>query len=353
MDLGTTSEQAVFAEELRILKAAKARLLRDGAQSDGAQYEQLVQHYEKLLRTTMKLSRISDIQGNRLKEQEQHLKTASADLYKLEQLRRQLISDISHELRTPITSVQGYIKAFLDGVIQPEPPYLSMIYEKLLTINQLISDLFQLSTLKANQLSLHLKRVPVLQWLRSIPDKYSLEAERRGISFTCNPTLEADSDVALPPDRAVLHIDTVRLEQVLTNLVDNAFKFTPTGGTVDICARLVRLLPPVAFLSRSPHHPEPGFWLMLTVSDSGPGIPAAELPFIFERFYRVQSGGAEVTGTGLGLAISQSIVEQHRGLIGVDSAHGAGSRFRLFLPISEEELQADDSGGGESPGADR
>lgn len=345
MDLGTSSEKAVFAEELRILKAAKARLRHDGEQPDGAQYEQLVQHYEKLLRTTMKLSRISDIQGNRLKEQEQHLRTASADLYNLEQLRRQLISDISHELRTPITSVQGYIKAFLDGVVQPEPPYLSMLYEKLLTINQLISDLFQLSTLKANQLSLHLKHVSVYRWLRSIPDKYSLEAERRGITFTCSSILEADADVSMPPDRAVLHIDTVRLEQVITNLVDNAFKFTPSGGTVDICARLVRLLPPVAFLSRSPPRPEPDFWLMLTVSDNGRGIPAADLPFIFERFYRGQAGDAEVAGTGLGLAISQSIVEQHHGLIGVDSSHGAGSRFRLFLPVSEDVLQTEQLGG--------
>jgi signal transduction histidine kinase len=341
VDFGTTSEQDVFTEELRILRAAKTDVA-SGRQPDQQQFEQLVQHYEKLLKTTMKLSRISDIQGRTLKEQEQDLRTASADLQNLEQLRRQLISDISHELRTPITSVQGYIKAFLDNVIQPDPVYLTMIYQKLLTINQLISDLFQLSTLKANQLPLHFKRTSILQWLMSIPRKYELEASRQGVALILDSSISVEESLGIKPESAILFIDTVRMEQVVTNLLDNALKFTPQGGTVRLSGRLSAQPPDSVTAFKSAKANTPPYWFTLTVEDTGKGIDPNDLPFIFERFFRAGNGNSPaVSGAGLGLAISREIVSQHNGQIGADSEAGRGSRFHFSVPAYDGSISAD------------
>ncbi|MDF2716733.1 MAG: histidine kinase [Paenibacillus sp.] len=341
VDFGTTSEQDVFTEELRILRAAKTDV-ESGKQPDPRQFEQLVQHYEKLLKTTMKLSRISDIQGRTLKEQEQDLRTASADLQNLEQLRRQLISDISHELRTPITSVQGYIKAFLDNVIQPDPVYLTMIYQKLLTINQLISDLFQLSTLKANQLPLHFKRTSILQWLMSIPRKYELEANRQGVALILDSSVSVEESLDIEPESAILFIDTVRMEQVVTNLLDNALKFTPRGGTVRIYGRLSARPPDSVTPFESAKADTPPYWFTLTVEDTGKGIDPNDLPFIFERFFRARNADSQaVSGAGLGLAISREIVSQHNGRIGADSEAGSGSRFHFSVPAYDGSISAD------------
>ncbi|MDF2713207.1 MAG: histidine kinase [Paenibacillus sp.] len=341
MEFGTTSEKDVFAEELRILRAAKSDVA-NGKTPEQRQYEQMVRHYEKLLKTTMKLSRISDIQGRTLKEQEQDLKTAHADLQNLEQLRRQLISDISHELRTPITSVQGYIKAFLDNVIQPDSMYLSMIYQKLLTINQLISDLFQLSTLKANQLPLHFIRTSIPQWLVSIPGKYELEADRQGVTLLLDPVIAVEDSLGAKPETAILYIDTVRMEQVVTNLLDNALKFTPQGGTVRISGRLSGRLPDAYTLFKPEKAMNPPYWFTLTVEDTGEGINGTDLPYIFERFYRAGNADSRtVSGVGLGLAISKEIVNQHGGQIGADSEPGRGSRFHFSVPAYDGTTQED------------
>ncbi|GAA3407640.1 HAMP domain-containing sensor histidine kinase [Paenibacillus hodogayensis] len=334
MDFGALSEQDVFSEELRILDAAKSELAA-GKPPERPQMEQLVKDYEKLLKTTMKLSRISDIQGRTLKEREQEVKLAKAELDNLEQLRRQLISDISHELRTPITSVQGYVKAFLDDVIQPDAAYLTMIYQKLLTINQLIADLFQLSTLKANRLPLHYKDVPLRQWYASLQGKHALEASRQGVELIVEPELHVEARGHLHPDEIVVHIDAIRIEQVVTNLLDNALKFTPAGGTIRIAGRLSRVAPKAATLFLPDIDRDADrFWFTLTVDDTGEGIDPEDMPYLFERFFRARrpQGEAEDSGAGLGLAISKEIIGRHGGQIGADSEPGHGSRFHFSLP---------------------
>lgn len=346
MDVGSNAGQDIFTEEMRILKAAKANVA-SGRQPDRRQFEQLAQHYEKLLKTTMKLSRISDIQGRTLKAQEQHLKTATDDLHNLEMLRRQLISDISHELRTPITSVQGYIKAFLDDVIQPDPVYLSMIYQKLLTINQLISDLFQLSTLKANQFPLQFRQMSAAAWLKSLPGKYELEAARKGVTLSHETSLFVEEGLAVSPANAVVRIDAGRMEQVVTNFIDNALKFTPSGGTVRIDGRLSEKPPGSYSLWRAAGLANSPCWFTVTVEDTGRGIRHDDLPYIFERFFRADHPGSEaetetLPGAGLGLAISKEIVNQHGGQIGADSEPGKGSRFHFSLPAYDSAVPADD-----------
>ncbi|PYI51912.1 sensor histidine kinase [Paenibacillus flagellatus] len=341
MDAGTVSEQAVFAEELRILKAAKADVAK-GRTPEPHEFEQLTRHYEKLLKTTMKLSRISDIQGRTLKEREQELKAAHSELQHVEQLRRQLISDISHELRTPITSVQGYVKAFLDDVIPPDESYLKMIYQKLLTISDLISDLFQLSTLKANQLRFHFNPVPVALWFSALQGKYALEAARCGVELTVGPDIGVDAGTGASPERAHIVVDSLRIEQVVTNFVDNALKFTPHGGSVRITGRLTAEPPDAAPPIEHAGERKPPLWFTLAVEDTGPGIPAEELPRIFDRFYRGGHSAARgVQGTGLGLAIAKEIVAQHGGRIGAVSAAGAGSRFLFAVPAFHDAADAD------------
>lgn len=332
MEFRAASEQDIFKEELRILSAAKSDLAL--GKTSKQQYEQLIQHYEKLLKTTIKLSRISDIQGKMLKEQELALTTAHADLQNHEQLRRQLISDISHELRTPITSVQGYVKAFMDQVIPPDADYLSMIYQKLLTMNQLISDLFQLSTLRANQLTLHFKHVPVFQWYAAIDGKYELEAKRHGVHLVVDSKIRIEHSLDLVPESAVMFIDTLRIDQVITNLLDNALKYTRQGGSVRISGQISKYRSNEAAAVGTNSSNRPPFWFTLFVEDTGEGIRDSDLPFIFERFYRApDTHTTAISGSGLGLAISKELINQHEGQIGVDSEFGRGSRFHFSVPV--------------------
>ncbi|MDF2725226.1 MAG: histidine kinase [Paenibacillus sp.] len=332
MDVRDASEQDIFNEELRVLSAAKAHMKR-GQPLDMKEYAKLTEQYEKLLRMTIKLSRISDIQSKTMKDQEQAITAAHTELQHHEQLRRQLISDISHELRNPITSVQGYVKAFIDGIIEPNGEYLSMIYQKLLTINQLVTDLFQLSTLKANQNALHLQPVSVTEWYASIHGKSELEAIRQSVQLVYNPSVAVDSSFRSDPESAVFWIDSLRMDQVITNLLDNALKHTPSGGYVKITGKLSTPQSPASSFDADTAAPEPHTFT-ITVEDSGEGIGESELPFIFERFYRAKTVRASsLSGSGLGLAISKEIVLQHKGVIEADSELGVGSRFYVTLPV--------------------
>ncbi|MEF3311520.1 HAMP domain-containing sensor histidine kinase [Paenibacillus sp. GYB004] len=340
MESETVTEHDVFAEEQRILSAARKRLAPGGV-PEPEDYGQLVRHYEKLLKTTMKLSRISDIQGRTLKHREQELRAAHAELQNQEQLRKQLVSDISHELRTPITSVQGYVKAFMDRVIEPDEHYLPMVYQKLLTINQLISDLFQLSTLKANQLPLHLEPRPLGRWYESLRFK-SLVAERRQVHLLKGPAPDEDELLLLnQKDSAVIYIDSLRIEQVVTNFVDNALKYTPQGGSVRVYGSITASPPEASVLIRPHREPSSPFWFNLFVEDTGEGIDPGELPYIFERFYRGEAPRtSEVQGSGLGLSISREIIGRHGGLIGASSVPGAGSRFHFSIPLYSDAAAA-------------
>lgn len=340
MESVTVTEHDVFTEEQRVLNAARD-LLAPGANPEPKDYERLVRHYEKLLKTTMKLSRISDIQGRTLKDREQELKAAHAELQNQEQLRKQLVSDISHELRTPITSVQGYVKAFMDHVIEPDEHYLPMVYQKLLTINQLISDLFQLSTLKANQLPFHFEPRPLSRWFESLKIK-SLEAERRRVQLLKGPSPDEDELFHLEQrDSAVIYIDSLRIEQVVTNFVDNALKYTPQGGTVHVSGSIAAKPPDASVLIRPQREPSSRYWFTLLVEDTGEGIAPGELPHIFERFYRGESPrSSEVQGTGLGLSISREIIGRHGGVIGASSLPGSGSRFHFSIPVYSDVASA-------------
>ncbi|MED4602671.1 HAMP domain-containing sensor histidine kinase [Paenibacillus validus] len=312
-----TSYSRLFAEELRLAEEAK-EVVRDRALSGKELYklhQELAGQYEKLLKTTIKLSRISDIQGKKLKEQEQEIQTANESLKHLEKLRQRLIADISHELGTPMVAVQGYVKALLDGVIQPEEKYMRLIYDRVLTVNHLIKDLFLLSTFQANQNHFEHQRIEIGAFVRAVERKFMPDCERAGIAF----------DMEMPgegADPVIVWGDPVRLDQVFENLLRNAMKFTQAGGSIRLCSEFQPKYEGALL----------GHWFV-KVSDSGIGIAEEEVPHVFERFYRSKRASANgIEGTGLGLAITKEIIQKHGGEIGVTSRAGEGSTFFFLIP---------------------
>jgi signal transduction histidine kinase len=237
-------------------------------------------------------------------------------LRRLEQVRKDFVANVSHELRTPLTSIKGYVEALLDGAKDnPDEAvrFLQIILRQSDRLNLILEDLLQLSQIESGLV--RFKREPVhLGSLieRTLPLIKPL-ADKKRQSLT----------VAVPPDLPPVSGDEDRLVQVLTNLLDNAIKYTPEGGAISITG-VVAAQP-----SDSPAQVE------LSIADTGIGIPEADRPRVFERFYRVDKARSrEMGGTGLGLSIVKHIVEGHAGRIWVEGVQPAGSRFVLRLPIA-------------------
>jgi two-component system phosphate regulon sensor histidine kinase PhoR len=240
------------------------------------------------------------------------------ELRRLENIRKDFVANVSHELRTPLTSIKGYIEALLDGAKDdPETStkFLDIILKQSDRLNLILEDLLQLSRIESGQIlfkrePLHIQRVieRTLAMIKPLADKKG----HRLVSF-----MEDD----LP---AVLG-DEDRLMQVLSNLLDNAVKYTPANGTITVAARRV---------SDDGQRPEVATAVELSVTDTGIGIPERDRPRIFERFYRVDKARSrELGGTGLGLAIVKHIVEGLGGRVWVEANIPTGSRFVVRLPV--------------------
>jgi two-component system phosphate regulon sensor histidine kinase PhoR len=225
---------------------------------------------------------------------------------RLETVRRDFISNLSHELRTPLASLKALTETLQDGALaDPEAGarFLGRIVTEVDALSQMAQELLDLSRIESGQVTLDLAPVDPRKLLLSAAERMKLQAERAGTS------LQVDCPDNLPAVRA----DSARLEQVLVNLIHNAVKFSRPGGEV--------LLQADALPGR----------VEFSVQDQGVGIPADDLPRIFERFYRVdrsRSGG----GTGLGLSIARHIVESHGGQIRAESVEGQGSTFHFTIP---------------------
>jgi signal transduction histidine kinase len=224
---------------------------------------------------------------------------------------RDFVANVSHELKTPLTSIQGFSAAILDGTAS-DPDAIrraaSVINEEAERMRRLVEGLLDLARLDAGQAALHRLPTDLAAVLRSIADKFSLRAAEKQI------TLRAEID-ALPTVIA----DADRLAQVFSNLLDNAITHTPAGGRVTVAARANTGSGGVA----------------VTVTDSGGGIPVDDLPRIFERFYRVDKSRAAGKGYGLGLAISKEIIQAHKGTITAESVQGLGTKFTVQLPAAD------------------
>jgi two-component system phosphate regulon sensor histidine kinase PhoR len=224
---------------------------------------------------------------------------------RLETIRRDFVSNISHELRTPLASLKALTDTLQDGALSdPEvaPRFISRIATEVDALTQMAQELLDLSRIESGQVELEQKPVAPKKLLASAAERMRLQAERAGLTL----------DVECPPNLPKVHADEPRIEQVLVNLIHNAVKFTPPGG--DICL--------IAEAGED--------CVRFAVRDSGVGIPADDVPRIFERFYRVdrsRAGG----GTGLGLSISRHLVESHGGKIWAESREGKGSTFYFTL----------------------
>lgn len=240
------------------------------------------------------------------------LKEAYDRLNQLEASRRSLITNISHELGTPMTMIQGYVKAMIDGVISGrDERSLRLVYDKALVVSRLVRDLFDLSKLEAGQAKLALTLMYADEWLESVHRQFQWEVSEKGIRFEL--AMEGASSERL--DRAIV-IDPERVTQVLANLIYNAIRHTSSGGLIRLSAEWTK------------EHD-----LLVQVEDSGSGIEEKDLPHIFDRFYKgTRKPGVSKEGTGLGLAIAKEIIHQHGGSIGVKNRLPNGSVFHFTLP---------------------
>jgi two-component system phosphate regulon sensor histidine kinase PhoR len=240
-------------------------------------------------------------------------------LRRLEQVRKDFVANVSHELRTPLTSIKGYVEALLDGG-KDDPTeavhYLDVILKQSDRLNLLLEDLLQLSQIESGQVAF--KRDPVR--LQAVAERtlalIQPLADKKGHTLT----------VSFPHNLPPVIGDEGRLVQVLTNLLDNAVKYTPSRGSISVTARY--LPPEVGGAANG--------MVELLVVDTGLGIPESDRPRVFERFYRVDKARSrELGGTGLGLAIVKHIVEGHGGQIWVEGNQPMGSRFIVRLPADE------------------
>ncbi len=231
----------------------------------------------------------------------------SADLVRSLQLRRQMTADIAHELRTPISVILGHAEAVHDGVLPASTDTFEIIREEAGRLEHLVEDLRTLSMADAGELKLQLRPTSASQLILDAQRIYAHRATQQQIS------LEGNAPDSLPQVQA----DPQRMKEVFSNILENALRYTPTGGTISLTATAA------------------GSFVEFRIRDSGHGVSASELELIFERFHRVEnSRSREDGGSGLGLAIAKSIVERHQGTIWAESQPGAGLTIAFRLPVS-------------------
>ena len=295
-------------------------------------------------------------------------------LAQADEQRRQMTADIAHELRTPLTIIKGRLEGLQDGVYSATPDQIERLLNETALLERLIEDLRVLALAEAGQLPLYPEPLDPLDLLEDAASAFAGQAAAQGVTLR----------VEAPHDLPAIKADPLRMAQVLANLLTNALRYTPTSGSVTLRAELAPPLERKHLASRvrrtarelaleagrGPAHPQPaggdrrpldgrssdngeplpeGSRLIISVSDTGQGIAAEDLPHIFERFWRADRSRARGSGgAGLGLAIIRQIVMAHDGSIWAESAPGQGTTISLALPIPAE----DDQAAGDLPGQD-
>lgn len=230
---------------------------------------------------------------------------------KLEKLKSDFIANVSHELRTPIAMLQGYSEAIIDGVVTTEEERTDMIriiYDESQRMSRLVTDLLDLARMESGHMSLYKDNVPLVSVIERMTHKFDQTAKENHVHLLFETDFSED---------ALIPIDEDRIEQVLTNLIDNAIRHTPAEGSVTVSITNEQKFAKVQ------------------VSDTGQGIPQDDLPYVFERFYKADKARTRSKGgTGLGLAITKNIVEAHNGTISVDSVEQQGTIFTFYLPLT-------------------
>ncbi|MDP2989495.1 MAG: ATP-binding protein, partial [Kiritimatiellota bacterium] len=230
------------------------------------------------------------------------------DLARAERLRRNMVADAAHELRTPLSNIRGYLEAIRDGVIKPDTAAIRSLDEEAALLARLVNDLQELNLAEAGELKLHSRPEDIAELIREAVNAVQLQTKAKGLSLS----------LELPDKLPAVKIDAHRVNQVLRNLIENAVAHTTKDGSIVITAK------------------QQDSWVKVNVADTGEGIPAEDLPNIFERFYRADKSRTRATGgSGLGLTIARRLVEVHGGKIEVQSEPGKGSCFSFTLPVAE------------------
>lgn len=240
-----------------------------------------------------------------LREVAQAFNTMAESLQRAEQQRRNLMADIAHELRTPLSAMQGLLRALLDGVYPITAKEISTLYDETRQLTRLVDDVRVLTLAEARQLPIHIQTVEAASLLKQAAEHFVPLADERSVTL----------NVIAPPTALWVQADPDRAAQVLRNLISNALRHTPPGGAVTLSVE------------------QTSAGVRFVVQDTGEGIAPEDLPFVFDRFYRGDKSRARSTGgAGLGLAIAKSLVEMMGGQIGVQSTLGEGARFWFTLP---------------------
>ncbi|WP_027408655.1 ATP-binding protein [Anoxybacteroides tepidamans] len=231
---------------------------------------------------------------------------------RLDKLRKDFVANVSHELRTPIAMLQGYSEAIIDDIAATDEEKKEMakvIYDESLRMGRLVNDLLDLARMEAGHITLSYESVQLYPYIDRIIRKFQGLAKEKQIDLSAE-FRSADVHLLMDPDR---------IEQVLTNLIDNALRHTDEHGIVKVIVE------------------HSGDSVMVHVQDSGSGIPEEDLPFVFERFYKADKARTRGrSGTGLGLAIAKNIIEAHKGTITVHSKLGEGTTFTFTLPVRQQ-----------------
>jgi signal transduction histidine kinase len=232
---------------------------------------------------------------------------AMADnLERNERLRRNMVADIAHELRTPLSNLRGYLEAISDGVVKADENTVRLLNEEASSLSRLVDDLQDVSLADAGEIKLVTQSEEISGLINETVTALQAKAAGRGLTISVHQQSE------LP----TVDIDSHRIKQVLLNLLENAIAHTGRGGSITVAAR------------------EQDDKVYISVTDTGEGIPPEELPLIFERFYRVDKSRTRATGgSGLGLTIAKRLVEAHGGTIEVKSQPGQGSTFTFAIPV--------------------
>jgi len=265
-----------------------------------------------LTRTTKKISRRElfhrvEVQGeDEIAELAKAFNDMVENLEHSETLRKNLVADVAHELRTPLAILRGNFESLQDGALAPTPEVIVSLHDEVLRMTRLVGDLQELSLAEAGKLPLHLQPVNVGGLIEKVVEPVRNVAAMKNLAL----------NFAMPVDIPLVNLDQDRISQVLLNILNNALQHTPEGGNINISVEVE------------------GNNILFSIQDSGSGIPPDDLPYIFERFYRAdksrtRSGG----GTGLGLAIAKGFVEAHGGRIWAENAPAGGSVFRFGIPI--------------------
>jgi two-component system OmpR family sensor kinase/two-component system sensor histidine kinase BaeS len=236
-----------------------------------------------------------------------------AELERAEQQRRNLTADIAHELRTPLHIIQGNLEGILDHVYEPTPEHINNTLDETRLLARLVNDLQTLSLAETGQLPLHPTRFLLADLIHDLTSSFSSQAASQSI----------DLKTSIADPNQQLTADYDRLNQVLSNLISNALRHTPNGGTISIHANSI-----------DDKTGNLNYKLQIAIQDTGEGIPAENLPFIFDRFWRGDKSRVERTHSGLGLAITKQLIHAHGGTIEVqsDGLPGKGTTFTIKLP---------------------